>query len=456
MIVGYANGTTNPSSVIASVITDTNSSMANTAGMPEQVNLVGVFDTTGYIQSASGPCADLSNLKAGTAGLAGLLSARETTRADLVGLMVPNNGGGYSGCADEAPAGGNPNAAFFVFSEADVAPAANHYAGSHEIGHNLGANHNPENCSPVCGVPYSYSYGHLVNGVASDIMTYDNLTNCPSRCNRVPQYSTPAADFVGHPGYRAGISGQRDNGASMLNLASYVANYRYPVWRWYLRNSNTAGSPNITVDYGTPGCSPVKGDWDGNGSDTLGEYCGGWWYLRNSNTPGPPDVTVNYGAAGYVPVVGDWDGNGTDTIGVISGSTWYLRNSNTPGSANITFSYGSSYDQFVVGNWDGIGSDGIGIYESGNWYLRRTPSGGASQISFSYGTTGYVAVTGNWDALLGDSIGVVSGSTWYLRNSNNGGAPNVTVTYGDPSYTFLPGDWDNNNSDTIGVVQHLP
>ena len=44
------------------------------------------------------------------------------------------------------------------------------------------------------------------------------------------------------------------------------------------------------------------------------------------------------------PVAGDWDGNGTDTVGVKTGTTWTLRNSNTPGPAEITFDFGGPND----------------------------------------------------------------------------------------------------------------
>ena len=46
-------------------------------------------------------------------------------------------------------------------------------------------------------------------------------------------------------------------------------------------------------------------------------YAGGSWYLRNSNSPGSPGIGFSYGITSYTPVPGDWDGNGIDTVGVI-------------------------------------------------------------------------------------------------------------------------------------------
>jgi len=74
--------------------------------------------------------------------------------------------------------------------------------------------------------------------------------------------------------------------------------------------SNTTGKADVTVSYGNPGWVPVTGDWDGNGTTTVGAYNPktATFYLRNSNTTGKADVTLSYGNPGWVPVVGDWDG----------------------------------------------------------------------------------------------------------------------------------------------------
>ena len=66
-----------------------------------------------------------------------------------------------------------------------------------------------------------------------------------------------------------------------------------------------------------PGYTPVVGDWNGDGIDTIGVYVNGWWYLRNAASGGSPSNIVNYGAAGYAPVVGRWAADGPSGIGVI-------------------------------------------------------------------------------------------------------------------------------------------
>src|SRR4029079_12413165 len=93
----------------------------------------------------------------------------------------------------------------------------------------------------------------------------------------------------------------------------------------FLRNSSTSGASDLTVGFGAASQKPIVGDWNGNGSDTVGVYdaTSGFFFLRNSNTPGPADLTFGFGFTGpnVVPLVGDWDGNGTETIGIYDTNT---------------------------------------------------------------------------------------------------------------------------------------
>ena len=66
---------------------------------------------------------------------------------------------------------------------------------------------------------------------------------------------------------------------------------------FYLKNGNTMGTPDISASFGAPGDIPLAGDWDGNGTVTMGLYrpSNSTFFLRNANTPGFPDVIVTYG-----------------------------------------------------------------------------------------------------------------------------------------------------------------
>jgi hypothetical protein len=165
--------------------------------------------------------------------------------------------------------------------------------------------------------------------------------------------------------------------------------------------------------------------------------------LRGSNSAGAPDAgKFAYGAPGWVSVVGDWDSNGTTTVGVVDPATetWYLRNSNSAGAPNYTpFRYGAPGWIPVVGDWTGSGHTGIGVVDpaTGTWYLRTAVGPGTPDAGqFKYGAPGWKPVTGDWTGSGKDGIGVVdpTTNTWYLRNENSAGAPDAgKFTYGAPA-----------------------
>jgi hypothetical protein len=99
------------------------------------------------------------------------------------------------------------------------------------------------------------------------------------------------------------------------------------------------------------------------------------WLLSNSritNWGGVSSVvldsslgTICYGGVGDLPVTGDWNNDGTTTIGVFrppgtewnqsSSNNWLVRNSNDSGSPDFQFAFGIAGDEPVVGNWQGWG-----------------------------------------------------------------------------------------------------
>jgi hypothetical protein len=51
----------------------------------------------------------------------------------------------------------------------------------------------------------------------------------------------------------------------------------------------------------------VTGDWDNDGTDTIGVYRNGQFLLRNSNTIGFADIAFGLGNLGDIPIAGNWD-----------------------------------------------------------------------------------------------------------------------------------------------------
>jgi hypothetical protein len=183
---------------------------------------------------------------------------------------------------------------------------------------------------------------------------------------------------------------------------------------WYLRNSNSAGPAQVMpFTYGRQifvtgdllGAIPVVGDWDGNGTDTPGiVYLPSdpttdrmHWHLRNSNSAGPANTFLTYGVSD-TPIAGDWDGDGDDTIGVVRGNQWLLKNGLGGGAADVSFAYGSTSiaELPVPGDWDGNGtytpavlrnvptSDAEGGFET--WLFRNSNSGGGANGQITFGS----------------------------------------------------------------------
>ncbi len=136
----------------------------------------------------------------------------------------------------------------------------------------------------------------------------------------------------------------------------------------YLKNKNDTGFADMALNYGLPGDYPVVGDWDGNGTVTIGIYRDGYFYLKQANTLGFAEVVFPFGTPGDQPIAGDWNGDGMDTIGVFhpSNGHFLLRNSNTEGPAEMDFFLGNPGDVGIAGDWDGDGMDTTGVFRPSN------------------------------------------------------------------------------------------
>jgi hypothetical protein len=220
---------------------------------------------------------------------------------------------------------------------------------------------------------------------------------------------------------------------------------------WFLRSSNTSGAADAgAFQYGGLGWFPVVGDWNGNGSTTIGavDLSTMTWYLRDSNSSGPATYVFQFGVPGWIPVVGDWDGMGHTGVGAFdpTTATWYLRDFPSSGSpTSPPFVYGAAGWTPVTGDWNGDSRTNIGVVSpSLVWYLRDNNTSGAPTTPlFQYGGLGWTPVTGDWTGQGFTTIGAVDpGKFWYLRNTNSGGGPQIPAfQYGAVGWTPVTGDW---------------
>jgi hypothetical protein len=214
----------------------------------------------------------------------------------------------------------------------------------------------------------------------------------------------------------------------------------------YLKNTNATGFADIQINYGLPGDYPVVGDWDGNGTDTIGVYRNGTFYLRNSNTIGYANIVFAFGTPGDQPIAGDWNGDGINTIGVYRAATgtFYLRNNNSSGAPSASFALGIPGDVGIAGDWNGDGKDTTGVFRPSNGalYLKNTNVTGFADIQINYGLPGDKPVTGDWNNDGIDTIGVYRNGTFYLRNSNTIGFADLVFALGINGDMPIAGNWD--------------
>lgn len=233
---------------------------------------------------------------------------------------------------------------------------------------------------------------------------------------------------------------------------------------WLFRYTNTTGPADTSFLYGQglAGYTPISGDWDGNGTDTQGLYARypanniGVFALSNQfntfdavNLPAFPYTDAS---ESWIPVKGDWDGDGDDTIGAYNTTTglWSLNNENESNAPEYAFYFGGGAGIVpVTGDWSAQGRDGIGTFNfnTGEW---RFSDGIGSQVgltnSYSFGAPGYYPVPGDWDGNGSDTIGLYKPSTgdWILLgvdyNQNNSAFMNFGA---DPNLKGISGKWLN-------------
>ncbi len=170
------------------------------------------------------------------------------------------------------------------------------------------------------------------------------------------------------------------------------------------------GRKVIIVNFGQAGSIAVVGDWDGNGVDTPGVFnpANGQWQLTNGingqNAAGSfpsVNITFTFGQNGDTPLSGDWDGNGIDTVGLYRNSNSNFILSNTF-KGTIDFPavvFGNPDTRPIAGDWDGDGVDTIGVFNQVTAVvaLNNAIIAGDGEIVFNFGQAGDIPLAGDWD-----------------------------------------------------------
>ncbi len=176
---------------------------------------------------------------------------------------------------------------------------------------------------------------------------------------------------------------------------------------------------------------PIAGDFDGDGTDTVGLFDRGTGrFLVTNDTTSWSAVTeivatvpVARLATGWQPIAGDFDGDGTDTVGIYLPAIGQFRFTNGIDAWPTTVAEGLRFQRLmapvgqlrigapVVGDFRGTGTDTVGVYLSGQrmWVLAQGVPGvrqPVTRLRTAWAQAGWKPVVGDWSGTGADTTGV--------------------------------------------------
>jgi hypothetical protein len=201
-------------------VAETNQSYLN-SNINQRLRLVHVEEVN-YVESGN-INTDLTALQNGSIGNAPTL--RNTFAADNV-VMITENGGGFCGLGYMMTTVSN---SFEPFAYAVVARncATGYFSFGHELGHNMGADHDCANATSTGPYPYNRGYVNTAPSSGTAWRTIMSYNGSPSS-TRVQYWSNPGVNYpVGNDPMGGPCGGSTtDNHQVLNNTALTVANFR--------------------------------------------------------------------------------------------------------------------------------------------------------------------------------------------------------------------------------------
>jgi hypothetical protein len=230
VLVGYtpaaltlAGGTSAMNSEIALAISTTNTAYAD-SGVTGRVRLAG---STALSENLTLNNTSLDRLTNPSDGHSDQVHAlRNSTGADLVSVLTKDSSScglawlldGLSSAPAQSPYG---------FSLVDLSCASSNYSFPHELGHNMGLDHDRYVEPNPTLFPYAVGYVNTTNRWRT-IMAYNNqCADLGFTCTRLGRFSNPDQTYLGAPlGRPSNGSSPADNRKALNNTQGFVASWR--------------------------------------------------------------------------------------------------------------------------------------------------------------------------------------------------------------------------------------
>ena len=453
-----AGGTTAMNALINLAVVETNTAYARSGVFP-RLRLVHAEEVA-YTESTSFS-EDLTRLTNPSEGFIDNVHAlRNTYGADMVSLFRAP--GSLCGIAWLMTTQSNAFEAF-AFSVVAVNCATGNYTFGHELGHNMGLQHDRADARADGVFPFSHGYVDIPHNFR-DIM--GTQTSCIS-CVRIQNFSNPTVTFNGFPtGVPQGSPQSADAAASLNATAFTVANWRaqldaplvavdfdgdgrsditvYRNGAWFILRSSDG---EVTaVGWGVAQDLPVPGDYDGDGKTDIAVYRNGDWFIHRSSDGGV--TAVGWGVAQDLPVPGDYDGDGKMDIAVYRNGDWFIHRSSDGGVTAV--GWGVAQDLPVPADYDGDGKTDIAVYRNGDWFIHRSSDGGVTAVG--WGVAQDLPVPGDYDGDGKTDIAVYRNGDWFIHRSSDGGV--TSVGWGIAQDIPVPADYDGDGKTDIAVYRN--
>ena len=393
----------------------------------------------GTLEVAYAETGDLTGALRWAADDATINATRNSKRADMVAFIVERGSGcgvGWLMSRSSVGQGFSPRA----YSATVLRCAVGNLTFAHELGHNQGCHHNPENGGSPEDLSFPYAFGHYVDGSFRTIMSYSDPCTPPNFCPRIPYFSNPSVNFQGVP---TGVADQRDNRRVINNTAPIIAKFRETFVADPPPNDNFASALALGGAAGV-----FRGSNNGStkepGEPNHGFRKGGASLWFSWQAPADGSTTVTTVGSTFNTLLSVYTGGGYGGLTVVA------HNDDVDlaaGTSGVTFNAtaGTTYLIAVDGHSGATGSLRLGWSQGSACAYTISP---ASQSFTAEGGAGSVSVTavagcgwaasgdGGFVQITGGNSGTGDGTVSYSVAANPGSSPRSgTLTIAGQSFT---------------------